>query len=85
MNYRSHMVLAQVKSEVEPVNNLSNFPQKVPVEVGYLRIGVLSLSTMYADLIHRTPERCKEPLVFGLSWVLFHASPLWLDVTAVIA
>lgn len=70
---------------MEPVNNLSNFLQKVPVEVGYLRIGVLSLSTMYAGLTHRTLERCKEPLVFGLSWVLFRASPLWLDVTAVIA
>lgn len=70
---------------MKPVNNLSNFLQKLPVEVGYLRIGVLSLSTMYADLMHRTPERCNEPLVFGLSWVLFRVSPLWLDVTAVIA
>lgn len=59
---------------MEPVNNLSNFLQKVPVEVGFVRIGVLSLSTMYAGLMHRTPERCKESVVFGLSWVLFRAS-----------
>lgn len=70
---------------MKPFNNLSNFLQKLPVEVGYLRIGVLSLSTMYTGLMYRTPERCKEPLVFGLSWVLFRASLLWLDVTAVIA
>lgn len=68
---------------MEPVNNLSNFLQKVPDEVSFLRIGVLSLSTIYAGSTHKTPERCKEPLVFGLSWVLFRASPLWLDVTAV--
>lgn len=55
----------KIKQRWKPINNLSNSLQKVAVAIGFIRTGVLSLCNMYAVLMHRTPERCEEPLVFG--------------------
>lgn len=55
----------KIKQRWKPINSLSNFLEKVAVAIGFIRAGVLSLCNMYAVLMHRTPERCKEPLIFG--------------------
>lgn len=66
MNCRSNMFSpGKIKQRWKPINNLSNFLHKVAVAIGFVRTGVLSLRNIYAVLMHRTPERCKEPLGFG--------------------